>query len=161
MERPLIPREFSWLVQLGSYALLAAALLRLSMLLLLHSNWLLPSQIIGVSLLYSLLLLAGTQVPRAIGDSLMYLLGGLCWVMALSFIPRYLWPTGYQPAWMYYGSLGLLAICLLYSGARRQRWYGRMRGKGWEWIRDWAEDKPYYARRLAGRVLRTIGYSGL
>ncbi|MCC7477103.1 hypothetical protein IT575_01480 [bacterium] len=159
MERALISREHRWLLDFGLLALMAAAVYRFSAIAWGHGNWLLPSQIIGICLLLSAAFLAASLLPRFIGDSLLYLLGIGLWAAALSFIPRYgWWPTGSRPAWAYYGALALLAVVLLYCFARRQRWYGRMRGKGWEWIQDWAHDKPYEARKLARRVLRTLGY---
>lgn len=161
VDRPLIARELHWLCDLGVYALLAAVLLRVSAVFWASGNWLLQSQIIGAALLLGAIFLAGTLLPRIIGDSALYFLGLLSWAMALSFIPRYsFWPTGQRPAWAYYGALAFLGLCLLYTFARKQRWYSRMRGKGWEWISDWAQDKPYQARKLARAVLKTLGYPG-
>lgn len=148
-------------MDIGFYAVLATALLRFSTKLWGGGSWLLQSQIIGACLLLGLVFLAGVTLPRLLGDSLLYLLGLACWATAISFVPRYsFWPTGFQPAWAFYGALAFLGLSMLYAFARKQRWYGRMRGKGWEWILDWSADKPYQARKLARAVLRTLGHPG-
>jgi hypothetical protein len=158
MQRPLVPRELIWLCETGALALYAGILFRLSMIFFMHHSWLLDTQIAGACLLLALLNFCGSAVPRAFGDPLMYLLGALLWICALSMIPRYLWPTTQLSNSLLVAAAVMLGLAFAFRFARQQRWFSRMRGKGWQWILDWAGEQPFYARRLAQKALRAIGY---
>jgi hypothetical protein len=159
VQRALVSRELAILCDIGVYALLAAALYRMSMIFFAHHNWLIDSQMAGGALLLSVLTVAGCALPRSSGDPVMYLLGALHWLVAFSFIPRYFWPTGNLSPFILWTAAGMLALALVFRIARQARWFSRMRGKGWQWIRDWAADQPYYARRQAQRALLALGYA--
>ena len=145
----------------GGWVLTAFALTRLaSGLALEHVRWLLDSQVLACCLLLGLLQLSGTVLPRRMGYLASGLLGGFAWITAASFIPRYGWPHWHAGPWGLGIALSAFALCVLHRLARRRRWLGILSGHGYEWILSWAEERPLYARVLAKRALRSLGYAG-
>jgi hypothetical protein len=158
MQRPVLPFEI-WLHQYALAALWGALLLReLIPLALYRQSWLLHGQLLAALLLSASAVCAALFVPRAYGLALNGLLGLLCWACALSFFPRYFWPTAPRPLWqLALAGLYLLAILVLRAIYLR-RWQMRLRGHGWAWMLDWAVERSLYARLLAWRSLRLLGW---
>lgn len=121
-------------------------------------TWYLHSQLAAVPLLIAALLLAGTLLWRQAGYWATGLLGGAAWVCASSLLPRYGWSRAPLPRWLLIAALCVLALAWLYRWARLRRWTVLLRGHGYEWIAGWAGERPLYARLLATRTLRLLGY---
>lgn len=158
MPRPVLPFEI-WLHHYALAALWLALLLRaLLPWLIYHQSWLLHSQLLATLLLSALALSAALLVPRAWGLSLNGLLGLCCWAAAISYLPRYLWPTTPRPLWQFGLAGAYLLAALLLRAVYLRRWQLRLRGHGWAWLLDWAAERSLYARQLAGQNLRLLGW---
>jgi len=159
--RALVHRAELILHEGGGWVLIAFALMRLaSGLAIEHVRWLLDSQVLACCLLLALLQLCGTVFDRRTGYVASGVLGTAAWAAALTLIPRYGWPRWHAGPWLIGGALALLVLCVLYRLARRRRWLAILSGHGYEWILSWAEERPLYARILARRVLKSLGYRG-
>lgn len=159
MNRELVSRYELWLHKGGALALWAGVLIRVGWGYAMTRNlWLLDSQIAAVSLLLAALYLTGSFVPRSYGSSVSTLLGGLAWLTALSLLPRYGWPTTQMANWLLVFAAALMLLTLLVRAILRRRWYGQLRGHGFVWMEEWAEPRALYARLLALRVMRSLGY---
>jgi hypothetical protein len=171
MQRQLISPAESFLHNWGLLILWAAVGVRLllplffssGMLLkpsaLLHNSWMLPSQWIGVGLLTAALNLAGSLIGGGTGRGASYVLGTLAYAAALSLMPQYLWPQMENPPLvLVYGALVLAALSFGLRLLRQQRWAAELQGHGWQWMLDWAEGRPLYARVLALKTVRALGW---
>jgi hypothetical protein len=159
MEQPLITRAELWLHTGGGLALLGAIALRCALgFLLTRDLWLLDSQLFWSCLLLAALRAAGCLLPRRYGTAASTLLGLLGWLLALSILPRYGWPTGAWPHWLLLAAGGLLLAMLALYGLLRRRWLMQLRGHGFAWMLAWAAGRPLHARLLTRQVLRQLGY---
>ena len=162
MERQLVSRLETWLVQGGLFALLAAMLFRLAFGYLSdRHSWLLESQLVACLLLVSLLYLSGSLVAGIAGQAAAGGTGLLSWLCALSLLPRFGWPVAPIPKWMFVVALMLLGFSMTLKNLKTRRWLVQLRGHGFEWIEEWAQGKPFYARLLAMSVIRSLGRSML
>jgi hypothetical protein len=158
MQRPVLPFEI-WLHQYALAALWLMLLLRVGLPLLVYKQqWLLHSQLLAALLLSALAITSALFVPRAYGLSLNGLIGLCCWAAALSFIPRYFWPTAPRPLWQFALAIVYLLAALLLRTIYLRRWTIRLRGHGWAWMLEWAEERSLYARLLAWRIMRLLGW---
>ncbi len=156
---PLVHRAEIILHLWGGWALALALLARLGYgFLMEHNTWLLHSQLFGVPLLLALLVASACTLPRTAGYLATGILGGGSWLLALSLFPRYGWPMTPLPAWLLWSGLGLLLLALMFRGAKLRRWLVLLRGHGYEWTSNWAQDKPLAARLLAHAALHGLGY---
>ena len=159
MKRALVSRYELWLHTGGALALWAGAAIRVGWGYAMTRNlWLLDSQIAAVSLLLAALYLTGSLVPRIYGGYVSTLLGGLAWLTAFSLLPRYGWPTTQLADWLLIYAVAMLLLAVLVRALLRRRWYGQLRGHGFVWMEEWAEPRALYARLLALRVMRSLGY---
>jgi hypothetical protein len=158
MQKPVLPFEL-WLHQYALAALWLAVLLREGLPLLLYrQSWLLPSQLLAALLLSAAAISAALLLPRAYGLSINGLLGLSCWAAAISLAPRYLWPTAPRPLWQLVLAAAYLLAAILLRSIYLRRWGLLLRGHGWAWMLDWAAERPLYARLLAWRNLRLLGW---
>ena len=158
MERQLVSRFEYWLVQGGLYALLAAMLGRLAVGYIVDRHfWLLESQLAVCMLLISLLYVSGSLVAGIAGQAGVGATGLLLWLCALSLLPRFGWPVAPLARWVGIVLLVLLVFSMTLKNLKTRRWLIQLGGHGFEWIEDWAQGKPFYARLLALRVMRALG----
>ena len=168
MQRPLMNSAEYWLHEPGATLLLCLIVLRgLLGLVIARELWLFDTHLAGGSLLLALLYLSGTFLPPRFGRPLGYLLGALAWLGSLALLvsltaipPRYVWPWYDLPTALVWTAVAVfIGAAALRWGFARQ-WNGQLRSHGFAWIRRWAEGRPFYARLLAHRTLRTLGYRG-
>lgn len=158
-EGPLVYRIEVILHLWGGWALAAALLVRLGYgFVMEHNTWLLHSQLFLVPVWLALLVICAAALPRTAGYYATGLLGSCSWLLALSLLPRYGWPRTPLPAWLLWSGLALLLLALVYRTARLRRWLVAIRGHGYEWTVNWAQDKPLAARALAHSALHGLGY---
>lgn len=126
--------------------------------------WLLDWQILLAPVLISALILCALFAPGVWSAPAGFVFGCLAWLAAVTMFPKHLWwqsPLLRQelPDWLLIAGGAVLLACLVLRQVLARRWYRQLRGHGYEWIIHWAEAKPFEARALARRVLRTLGYS--
>jgi hypothetical protein len=159
MNRELVSRYELWLHNGATLALWAAVVIRVGWGYAMTRNlWLLDSQIVAVCLLLAALYVTGSLVPRSYSAAVSTLLGTVAWLAALSLLPRYAWPTTHLANWLLIYTAALLLLALLLRAVLRRRWYGELRGHGYAWMEEWAQPRALYARMLALRVMRSLGY---
>lgn len=155
----------SWerrLAHWGLGALLVAVVLRhILPWLLWRSPWLLDSQIIAAAVLWSASLAAGSLLSGSGGRGASACLGCACWLTAVSLVPKYLWHLpGGRPQYQLVIAGALLGLALLSRWYMLRRWSLELTGLGWEAVQSWALERPLYARCLAERRLRLLGWRG-
>lgn len=157
--RPLVTRAESAFQEGAGLALWVALVFRLAQGYLADGHlWLLHSQILSACLLLALILAMGSLIPRRAGTPVAVLVGGVTWAAALSMIPRFGWPLAPVGPWLLGLGAVLLGAATVLHFVLRRRWLAQLRGHGYRWILRWAEERPFYARRLARGVLRDLGY---
>jgi hypothetical protein len=158
-EGPLVHRSEIILHLWGGWALTLGLGVRLGYgLILEHNTWLLHSQLLTVPLLLVVLIVCACTLPRVPGYFATGILGSGSWLLAFGLLPRYGWPRAPLPHWLLWAGLGLLLLALAYRVAKVRRWLVVIRGHGYEWTSNWAQDKPLAARLLAHGALHGLGY---
>jgi hypothetical protein len=125
--------------------------------------WLLDTQALVIPLFIGLAVFAALFVARELSAPSTAICGLVAWGLALSLIPRSLWwqsPAlrAELPLWLQCAGVAVLLIALAARAVLARRWLAQLRGHGFQYIYDWAAGRPYFARLLAVRVLRSLGY---
>lgn len=172
--RPLVMRHEYWLGEGATLALIAALLLRGgSNYLTTRHLGLFDTQLLAACLLLAAVYLTGSVVPRRLAAMIAHPVGIATWlaalVTALGLIPLPPW----RDLWWYSPLLRrplsdpalVTGAVLLVAAALARLLIGRrelavMRGHGYRWILEWAEQRPLYARLRARALLRMLGFRG-
>jgi hypothetical protein len=167
--RRLIEPLERWLLDWASLALGLGLLWRLLAGLLLWGGlrhpWppagLIDSQLVALALAGAALISVRCLVPRDYTAAGGLVVGLAAWGLALALLPRYglfiHWPLGPVGSGWYAAAGGALLAALAAQFVQGLRWRKQLRGHGVAWTREWAQDKPYAARKLALRALRYMG----
>jgi hypothetical protein len=156
--RPLLPRLEAALMDGAQAALWLMALARVAAGYINDGHlWLLDMQIAAALLLCALIRLCGLYLPRSL-SFVGQLLGAIAWITAASLVPRFGWPREGLPNWQLMALGAFFLLTLIIHSVLRQRWLRRLKGHGFEWMLDWARERPYYARQTAARTMRILGF---
>jgi hypothetical protein len=159
MRQPLISPVENFLHNWGLIIVWAALGMRFALpMVLMRHSWVLDGQVVAVGLITCLLNLAGTLLAGPAGRAASSLLGLAAWLIAASMVKRYLWPTTQLPDWLVWTAVAMAALSFVYRAVKRRGWFAELQGHGWEWILAWAAGRPLYARALALRTVRSLGW---
>ena len=163
-ERPLVhiveQRLHGWAVGL----LLLATAIRLSWgYLSTKGIWINDCQIFTISLTLVCLLMGGCFVPLPWSYLVSYLGGGVTWLVALSLLPPTLWSQYAAlrvdlPDWQVIAAGLFMVASLILRLVLQQRWRKEIGGHSFQWMLDWAKDRPYYARVTVKNAMASLGY---
>jgi hypothetical protein len=166
-EDRLVRRREIWLGERAALALVLALLLRAAWNYFTTRHvGLFDSQLVISAVLLGLIYLCGSLVPRRHEHLVLWPLGGLAWLVALTTL---LWPSGwwrvlvlreFQAGWLLYAAAAVVLSGLLTRLVQRQRAVATIGRHGHRWIIEWALPQPVLVRMLARRVLQMLGYRG-
>jgi len=165
MNRPLVPRWEYWLYERAALALILALHFRLAWgYFTVRSFGLQDSWMIAAGWLLASLAALGSLVPRRYASAPAVLLGSLCWLSAVTMLPRDWWwlaspiLRGDKALWALMLAVAMLILGILVRFAVRRRTLRAITGLGRQRMVDWATEQPFYPRMLVKRVLRNLGY---
>lgn len=161
----LVTRLEYWLSDGAVFALVLALVLRGAF------NWymtryfgLFDSQLVLAALLLGGIYACGSLVPRRLEQPVLWLLGGLTWLVALTTLFWTWWYSlplrEYRAGWHLYAAATVVVGGLAVRLFQRQRALAAIGRHGHHWILDWAAAQPVLVRLHARRILRLLGYRG-